>query len=193
MSSSDPLRLRPGRSRVPAAAPVLLLAAALALGGCQVRPLYGTISSPAGSPALSEELSAIDIDTVQTASDEDLDRIGQVLRNELVFGFTRGREAAASRYRLKILIDRPVNEVGVERLADVPSSYTVTVNASYVLSDIATGQTLTTGKAFASASFDFSSQRFANVRAQRDAEDRAAKIVAADLQARLASFLATRG
>ena len=189
MSSSDLAFPRSGRFVALAA----VLAGALALGGCQVRPLYGTLSTPAGSPALTQELSAIDIDTVQTASDEDLDRIGQVLRNELIFGFRRGREAPESSYRLKILIDRPLNEVGVERLADVPSAYTVTVNATYVLSDIATGRTLETGRAFGTASFDFSSQRFANLRAERDAEDRAAKTVARDIQTRLASFFATRG
>jgi LPS-assembly lipoprotein len=188
MSWSDLAFRRSRRFVVLAAA----LAGAVALGGCQVRPLYGTLSTPAGSPALTQELSAIDIDPVQTASNEDLDRIGQVLRNELIFGFTGGRTAAAPRYRLKMLIDRPLNEVGVEQLADVPSAYTVTVNASYVLSDIATGQTLTTGKVFGSASFDFSSQRFANVRAQRDAEDRAAKMVAQGLQTRLAGFFASR-
>ncbi|MHC5655442.1 LPS assembly lipoprotein LptE [Stappia sp.] len=189
MSSSDLASRRLARHVALSA----LVVAALALGGCQVRPLYGTLSMPAGSPALVQELAAIDIDPVETASDEDLDRVGQVLRNELIFGFTRGREAAPTRYRLKILIDRPLNEIGVERLADVPSAYTVTVNASYVLSDAATGKTLKTGKAFGSASFDFSSQRFANLRAQRDAENRAAKMVAGDLQTRLAGFFATRG
>lgn len=190
MSSSDRLRAASPTRR---AALALALGATLFAAGCQVRPLYGTVGMPGGSPALSEELARIDIDPVQTASSRDLDRVGQVLRNELIFGFRRDREAPESSYRLKILIDRPLNEVGVERLADVPSAYTVTVNATYVLSDIATGRTLETGRAFGTASFDFSSQRFANLRAERDAEDRAAKTVARDIQTRLASFFATRG
>ncbi|WP_067224259.1 LPS assembly lipoprotein LptE [Stappia indica] len=182
---------QPARRRTLA---VLVMGAALLAGACQVRPLYGTIGGPGGStPAVTTELAAIDIDTVETASVEDLDRVGQVLRNELIFGFRRGREGGEPRYRLRILIDRPLNEVGVERLADVPSAYTVTVNASYVLSEIGTGRTVTTGRAFGSASFDFSSQRFANLRAERDAEDRAAKMVAADIQTRLAGFFASRG
>lgn len=192
MSSSDhPQPQQPARRRTLA---VLVIGAALLAGACQVRPLYGTIGGVSGaSPAVASELAAIDIDLVETSSREDLDRVGQVLRNELIFGFRRGREAGEQRYRLRILIDRPLNEVGVERLADVPSAYTVTVNASYVLSEIGTGRTVTTGRAFGSASFDFSSQRFANLRAERDAEDRAAKMVAGDIQTRLAGFFASRG
>jgi LPS-assembly lipoprotein len=189
MSSSDHPTSQPATRR---AVLVLALGAALAAGACQVRPLYGTVGATGSSP-VAEEFSAIDIDTVETASSVDLDRVGQVLRNELIFGFRRGREGAEPRYRLKILIDRPLSEVGVERLADVPSAYTVTVNATYVLSEIGTGRTVTTGRAFGSASFDFSSQRFANLRAERDAEDRAAKLVAGDIQTRLAGFFASRG
>lgn len=166
---------------------------AMALGGCQVRPLYGSLDSAPGVPGVADDLAAIDIGEVTSGSTLDLARVGQVLRNELVFGFRRGREAAPARYRLKIIINRPLSEVGVERLADVPSAYTVTVNASYVLSEIEGDRTLTTGRAFGSASFDFSSQRFANLRAERDAENRAAKAVAADIQMRIAGFFAARG
>jgi len=192
MSSSDTRIRRPGPAPTRRAALGFGLAAALALAGCQVRPLYGTVGSAAGDPALADELARIDIAPVDTVSDRDLERVGQVLRNELIFGFQRGRAAPDPAYRLKIIIDRPLGEVGVERLADVPAAYTVTVNASYVLSDIASGQTLETGSAFATASFDFSSQRFANLRAERDAEDRAAKAVAVDIQTRIAGFFAAR-
>lgn len=191
MSSPDHPTSQPATRR---ALLVLTLGAALVAGACQVRPLYGSLGGPAGTSPVAEEFAAIDIDTVEaTTSTENLERVGQVLRNELIFGFRRGREAAAPRYRLKIIIDRPLNEVGVERLADVPSAYSVTVNASYVLSEIGTGRTVTTGRAFGSASFDFSSQRFANLRAERDAEDRAAKVVAGNIQTRLAGFFASQG
>ena len=169
------------------------LAAALVLAGCQVRPLYGTVGSSAGSPAAASELARIDIDPIDTVGDGDLDRVGQVMRNELVFAFQRGQAAPDPAYRLKVIIDRPLNEVGVERLADVPAAYTVSVNATYVLSEIGTDRTLETGSAFATASFDFSSQRFANLRAERDAEDRAAKAAAVDIHTRLAAFFASQG
>lgn len=157
--------------------------------GCQVRPLYGTLNTPGGQ-AVPAELAAIDIDPIsERYADEDAAR---VLYNELTFRFERGAEAPEKRYRLKILMDLNSSEVGVEQLSDVPAAYTMTMNTTFVLSDIASGATLTTGKSFATASYDFSNQRFANLRAKRDAEARAAKAVAEDIQARIAGYFATR-
>ncbi len=164
------------------------------LGGCQVRPLYGTFYTPLGVAVapVQDELAAIEIGTVKTADTVDLDRVAQVLRNELIFGFRRGGSGLPPRYRLEIILGKQQMEVGVERLADVPASYTVTMNASFVLSDYATGRTEMTGRSFATASYDFSSQRFANVRAERDAENRAAKVIATDIQARIAGHFAQK-
>ncbi|MBA5778920.1 hypothetical protein H2509_17470 [Stappia sp. F7233] len=167
-----------------------LAGAGLLLGGCQVRPLYGTWGATYSDAPVQGELAAIDIALIDTVDDSDLERVGQLLRNELLFGFRRGGEGDAPRYRLRVILDRKRSEVGVERLSDVPASYTLTMNASFVLSDYATDKTLLTGRSFASASYDFSSQRFANLRAERDAEDRAAKVIAGDVQTRIAGFLA---
>ncbi|MBD1546535.1 hypothetical protein [Roseibium aggregatum] len=168
------------------------LSAALAGGvaaGCQVRPLYGTMSTPGGQ-AVPAELAAIDIDPISDRyADEDAAR---VLYNELTFNFERGADRADKLYRLKILMDLASSEVGVEQLSDVPAAYTMTMNTTFVLSDIATNKTLMTGKSFATASYDFSNQRFANLRAKKDAESRAAKAVAQDIQARIAGYFATR-
>jgi LPS-assembly lipoprotein len=49
-----------------------------------------------------------------------------------------------------------------------------------------------TEQALARVSIDRSQQRFANVRATRDAENRAAKVVAEQIRSRLASFFLTR-
>ena len=47
------------------------------------------------------------------------------------------------------------------------------------------------GTTFARASYAASLQRFANIRAQRDAEDRAAKVLAEQIRTRIAGYLAT--
>lgn len=179
---------RSRRNFLKAASLLTLAGTAMVLAGCQVRPLYGSMGT--GAAPVHEELAAIQIETI----DEDLDDAdaARVLYNELTFGFERGQSAPDKRYRLKVVMDLGVAEVGVERLADVPAAYTMTMNATFVLSDIATEKTLTTGKSFATASYDFSNQRFSNLRARRDAEARAAKAVAQDLQARIAGYFATR-
>lgn len=171
MSSSD----RPGRLRA-----LLVVAALTLLAGCNIRPLYGTVG--ASAPA-QEELAAIDIEPAKT-------RVEQVLRNELIFMFQRGGEAAPTRYRLKMILNQSESAVAVEELADVPAAYLLQITASFVLTDAATGQTLLTGSTFANASYDFSSQRFANLRAAEDAEDRAAKTIADDIRTRIAAYFA---
>lgn len=171
--------------------PILLVcAAALTLGACQVRPLYGTWNLSEDVSPVQEQLAAVDIKDIDTTDTKDLERVGQVLRNEMIFGFQRGVEGVPPLYRLQVILDRKVAEVGVERLADVPASYTVTLNSSFVLSDYTTNKTLMAGRSFATASYDFSSQRFANLRASRDAEDRAAKVIAGDIQTRVAGYFA---
>lgn len=159
-------------------AAVVAMAGLLVLGGCNVRPLYGSLP---GQEPIQDELAAIDIDAEQE------------LRNELIFLLKRGGEGLPDEYRLKVTLTESSSAVSIEQLEDVPASYLVTITANFALSEIETGRTVLTGTSFASASYDFSSQRFANLRAQRDAVSRAKKSVARDLQIRLGAFFAGRG
>ncbi len=173
-----------------------IVAGALLLSGCQLRPLYGTSSmltddGTEQTRTVQDQMAAITMEFPSYGDSFAITNINQVMRNQLIFAFTRGGKALPPKYRLEILTDRRRAEVGVERLADVPTAYNITVNSSFVLSDIATDTTLLTGRSFASASFDFSSQRFANLRAEKDAETRATKVVAADINTRIASYFAT--
>jgi len=161
----------------------LAVAASLAVAGCQVTPLYGTLSS--GGTA-RDETRAIRIEPAT-------DRVEQVLRNELIYFFTGGGNAAEPRYHMSIVLSQQESAVGVERLSDVPAAYFLQLRASFALTELATGQTILSGTSFANASYDFSSQRFANVRAKRDAEDRAAKVIAQDLRMRIAAHFASKG
>ncbi|MDX5595131.1 LPS assembly lipoprotein LptE [Pseudovibrio sp. SPO723] len=176
---------------------VAVVASALLLAGCQVRPLYGvkavtlTADGQEVETSVQQQLASIDVEVADIGG-ESLSRVNQFLRNELLFNLRRGGDGLPTQYRIKILVNKIESEVGVEELADVPSAYNLTLNASFILSDAANEKTLYTGRSFASASYDFSSQRFANLRAERDAEDRAAKVVAADIQARLAGYFASQ-
>ncbi|MEP4033485.1 LPS assembly lipoprotein LptE [Roseibium polysiphoniae] len=167
------------------------LAVAGLLAGCQVRPLYGSLDTPSGADStVQAELAAIEIDPISDKhSDDDAAR---ELYNELTFNFEGGGASPRKLYRLKVLMDISQAAVGVEELADVPSAYTLTMNTTFVLSDYETQKTLTTGRSFATASYDFSSQRFANIRAKRDAKQRAAATVADDIQARIAGYFASQ-
>ncbi|MBD8891639.1 LPS assembly lipoprotein LptE [Roseibium litorale] len=161
------------------------------LSACQVRPLYGSLSEGPGSVSstVQAELAAIDIDPIRQT--QNLDDASRTLYNELLFNFERGAGHPEKKYRLKVVMSINTAEVGVIELADVPTSYTLTMNTTFVLSDVVDGKTVMTGRSFATASYDFSSQRYANIRAKRDAADRAAKVVADDIQMRIAGFFAS--
>lgn len=165
------------------AALAALLGASALLAGCDsVRPLYGTL--PGGTGTTRDKLAAVKVTEVSN-------RVDQVLRNELVFAMTGGGEAAKPLYELRVTANQVNTPVGVEILADVPTAYILRINADFSLTEIDTGLVLTSGTSFASASYDFSTQRFANLRAKRDAEDRAAKSVAQDIRTRVAAYFAT--
>jgi LPS-assembly lipoprotein len=164
----------------------LLLAVALtatAAAGCTVRPLYGDATS-GGPLSPTPDLRSIVIDPPRN-------RIEQVLSNEMNFLF-RGDGGGPDQevYRLRILANTSTDNLAVELEQDLPSAVLLTLNATFVLSEIGTERTLLTGSATTTASYDFSSQRFANVRAERDAGTRAAKSMAEQLSARIAAYFA---
>jgi len=184
MSSSSPL----SRRNVVTALLGLAIASPL-LAGCQVKPLYGSLDMASGGSQVAGDLAAISIDPI---SGYTRSTAARELYNELTFKFERGTTTPEKRYTLKVLINVVNAEVGVEQLADVPAAYSMTMNATFVLSSRADDTTLMTGKSFATASYDFSDQRLANTRARRDAEERVAKAVADDIHARIAGFFASQ-
>ena len=182
MSWSDTRRSR----RV--ALPRMVLVAGLGLGllgGCgHVQPLYGSFD---GKPSVTvADMRQVDIAPINS-------RLGQKLRNELVFGLTGGSGSPdRAVYRLTVRVNDASVPVGIERNEDLPAAYLQQLNATFALTEIATQKTLTTGTSFANAAYDTSNQRFANLRAKRDAEDRAATVIAGDIRTKLAAYFATR-
>jgi len=162
-------------------APLLALGAAVALAGCGIRPLYAPTA--AGTTA-SAALAAVSIAPLDT-------RVGQVLRNELIFGFTGGGPAATPAYGLRLVLTSQESELVIEQIENIPEANLVALTVTYTLTELATGDVLLTGATFANASFDYSTQRFANIRAERDAEDRAARRLASNILSRVATYFAT--
>ncbi|WP_108662028.1 LPS assembly lipoprotein LptE [Acuticoccus kandeliae] len=157
----------------------------LALAGCQVRPLY--LDASTGGPLSPvPDLRAIVIDPPRNYTE-------QVLRNELLFLFRGdGGQADEERYRLRVLVSRGTDPLAVQLEEDLPAAVLVTIDSTFILTEIATQKTLLTGSSTATASYDFSSQRFANVRAERDASARAARTMAEQISARVAAYFAAK-
>ncbi len=161
---------------------ICLVGVALAVSACQVRPLYAP--TPDGVGAL-QALPAIEVDGPSS-------RPEQVFRNALIFAMRGGGEGAPARYRLNFRVNLAEQELGIEPITGTPASYQLRGSVSFVLRDAASDAVLIQDSATAVASYNRSTQNFANIRARRDAEDRVAESLAQLVHVRLASLFAER-
>jgi len=166
-----------GRQFGPAA--LAAFAAALFLAACTVQPVYGPA---AGGGSVSETLRAIAIGPVDT-------RVGQVVRNRLAFYFTGGGEPAEPQYRMDLRVTSAEVALGITREGSA-AAYAVTVTASYTIYRIGSDEIILRETARGTASYDRFSQNFANIRAKRDAENRAAEVAANKVRVRVAAATA---
>jgi LPS-assembly lipoprotein len=115
-------------------------------------------------------------------------RVGQKLRNELIFANTGGSRAAASRYRLEIAIKESVTDQLVQITGDA-TGQVYQLDATFQLIDSASGKVLLQGKAISRAPYNRFQEIFANVRARYDAENRAARTMSESIKTQVAAFL----
>jgi LPS-assembly lipoprotein len=164
------------------------LALAALVGGC-FQPLYGE-RSPTGAPALREQLSAVDIEQIIAPKGTDESRLAVEIRNSLLFDLTGGSGSAAPTHRLKISIASTRASIIVDIQTSRPDIENYGINATYTMTEIATGKIVVTGQTFARVSYDIpgQEQRFARLRGLRDAENRAAKVISDNIRSRLASY-----
>lgn len=157
------------------------LAVGLGLSACTVQPLY---APDATGQSVRAELAAISVLPAP-------DRITQIVRNELIFSFTGGGAAAASRYELSLAVTTGPGSFDVTAPGNEPSTG-VAVMGAFQLVEIATGTVVTQGSARAETRYTQSNQQFANVRAEDDAAERAALEVAEQILQRVSLALAAR-
>jgi LPS-assembly lipoprotein len=170
------------------------LAAALALGtllaGC-FEPLYGE-KTLAGGPGLRTRMSSIAVDPIRAVSGSPTARIAVEVQNDLQFDLTGGGDNIGKTHLLKVNIVTQNQQVIVDVNTARSDVQQFGINASYVLTEIATGKAVATGTTSARVSYDNpgQQQRFANARGQRDAENRASKVISESIKARLVSYFA---
>ncbi len=166
----------------------LALAAAGLVAGC-FQPLYGDRSLAGGSDMRSK-LSAVDVSPIDAPSGRPEARIGVEIRNALLFDMTGGGDAANPTHRLKIKLVTSRLSVIVDIQTTRPDVENYGIDATYTLTDVATGKVVVAGQTFARVSYDIpgQQQRFARARGLRDAENRAAKVIADQIRSRLASY-----
>lgn len=164
------------------------LAAALALQGCTVRPLYSSAPATAsGDASMTAELGSIAVKPVTT-------REAQQVRNQLVFLFYGGAaepDTAVYSLDLRVTVRREVTtSTQVTTIDEEPSSASVTVIGNYRLTRIDGGELVAKGRRQVASSYDIPTQQYASLRAGRDAEDRAARELAELLRLAIAQDIA---
>ncbi|MGH6815154.1 MAG: LPS assembly lipoprotein LptE [Hyphomicrobiaceae bacterium] len=163
----------------PVAVVVSVLAAGCGEGG--FRPMY---AATADGSALSEKLAAIEFATIPG-------RVGQRIRNELVFESTGGGGQQGSAYRLEVTVTESLTSTLVQVTGDSKSQI-YNLEAKFRLVRLKDKKLALEGTSHARAAFERFPSIFSNVRAREDAENRAAKSIASDLRTRLAAYIASQ-
>jgi LPS-assembly lipoprotein len=150
-----------------------LLGSGLLLAGCNYRPLYGGGDSSNAARGLS-----------QIAVQEQKTRAGQLLRNELLSA-RLGSDPGNATYTLAI----DVTETGKAN-AGSTARVTYRMSANYRLVENGSGKQVDEGKSFSSVSFDTVSEPLADLQAENNARQRAARELGQDIKTRLAARFA---
>jgi LPS-assembly lipoprotein len=174
---------------------MLRLVAALAIAGLTAgcfHPLYGE-RSLTGTPAIRGAMAQIDIAQIEATPGTALARLAVEVRNELSFGLTGGSGTLPPTHRLRIVLTGSYSSLIVDPSTARAEYEMVSMDAVYKLVEIATGKEVVDGQATARTSYNVpgQQQRFAMLRGQRDAQSRAAKVIAEQIKNRMASYFAT--
>lgn len=160
-----------------------IVAAALALGGCETTGLHPLYMSRGGD--MQAILQSIAVDPIP-------DRFGHYLGDKLVTDLNGTGATVLPRYHLIVVPHLAVQTALINTVTTTASAATMVVNADYRLVPVGGGEPVAKGTVTSAASYDRSLQRFANIRAARDAEIRNADTVADEITQQVAAQLATR-
>jgi LPS-assembly lipoprotein len=170
----------------------LAVAAAAAMTAGCFQPLYGEHATVAGAvaPNIRDAFATVDIDQIPAPNGTPEARIAVELRNDTIFELTGGAGAGTPAYRLAIRMKLSKAAMIIDIATGRTEAEIVGIDVTYTLTEIGTKKVVVNGQTFARVSSDVPGlqQRFAHQRAQRDAEDRAAKVIAEQIRSRLASY-----
>lgn len=160
-------------SKLRRTAAVLLLPALLA--ACGFQPLYGR------SGTASAGLASVYVQPIEGA-------LGQQVRNALLDHV--GDSGVEKRYTLRTQVDKTVGSQQIARDATTTRAEVV-LTATYQLLD-ADGSPVLNSTARSVAAYNLFDQQYAGTIAQRDAEERAARVMAQDIQTTIAAYFSRK-
>jgi LPS-assembly lipoprotein len=172
--------------RLPRAAVAILLAATV--GGC-FQPLYGD-RVVTGSADMRAAMANVAVQQIAAPNGSTESRIAVEVRNGLLFALNGGAEPSVPTHELRIRMSSTRLSVIIDRTTARPDVENFGINASYELVDLRTGKSVVKDQTFSRVSYDVpgQQQRFARARGLRDAENRAAQLIADNIRNRVASY-----
>lgn len=171
--ASQPLRL---------VALAAVLGAAALVGGC-FQPLYAENTRSVTGGSIKDTLKEVEVPEIKGL-------IGHYLRNELVFELDGGGDPdRTKRLKFNTSIAESVEVVTVDYQNGRADSAVLVATANWTVTEIASGKVVSKGTNIVRAPYERSSQRFATVRAARDAQIRAAKSLATLIRGQMAADL----
>ena len=154
----------------------LVLAAALALSACGLRPMY----AGGGSGSAATSLRSIQVQAIPG-------KAGWLMHKALVqrLGDNHG---ADSRYRLEVELDDNITGFGI-RGDSAATRERRTLRARYRLVDLSNGAVVLDATAGSDAGIDVVSSQYATVAAEQTALERLSEVVADQMVGRLAMYV----
>jgi LPS-assembly lipoprotein len=180
-TESSGLRTRAGFERIGVCLALMSLGTLLSAcgaGNSGFSPLHGPTASGAH---LNEKFAAVDFATIPG-------RVGQRIRNELVFEKSSTGASAPTAHRLEVKVVDSIATTLVKINGD-SQGQVYQVEATYRLMDVKTNKMVFEGRSLSRASFERFESIYSNVRAREDAENRAAENIANDIRTRLSAYL----
>ncbi len=180
MSSSEAGNRDAHQSRRAMLAAVMGMAALA--GGC-LQPLYAENTASVTGGSVRSAMKEVEIPEIKGL-------IGHYLRNELVFELDGGGEPdRTKRLKLDAKIAEALEVVTVDYANGRADSAILVATATWTVTEIGSGKVVSFGTNIVRAPYERSSQRFATVRAARDAQIRAAKNLATLIRGQMAADL----
>jgi LPS-assembly lipoprotein len=153
------------------------LGLSLGLSAC-FQPMYGE----AAHPGLVQAMREVEVAPIP-------ERIGHYLADELISRMNGSGETPKPKYRLNVKIAQSVTTPTIESQVQAADSATVTGTALFTLTRLSDQKALYAGSATSTAPYDRTLQSLADLRAARDAELRIAKVLADEIELRVAGVL----
>ncbi len=169
----------------------VIAALAAVTAGC-FQPMYAE-RGPNGTPGLRDKLQGVEVPPLNLPNGSREARVGLEIRNALMFSMYGSAVGGPATHRLLMRITTTRLSIIIDPNTALADAENYGINATYELKDNTTDKTVLTGTTFSRVTYDIpgQTQRFARSRGLRDAEDRAAKVIADNINQRLASFFAT--